>query len=93
MLVEEADDEVRVRVLDRGIGLDEQPGADLFEPFYRGEPPVPPPAASASASRSAAGSCTCSAGDLGTSARRRRAEFGFALPIAQDVDDMPLRPF
>ena len=65
VLVEEADDEVRVLVLDRGIGLDEQPGADLFEPFYRGERPVPRPAAWASASRSAAGSCTCSAGASG----------------------------
>ena len=37
VLVEEVEDEVRVLVLDRGIGIDEQAAADLFEPFYRGE--------------------------------------------------------
>jgi len=93
VLVEEADDEVRVLVLDRGIGLDEQPGADLFEPFYRGE-----------RARSTAGGvgiglavCRRIVNLLGGRiwARSRDdggAEFGFALPIAPDVDDLPLRP-
>ena len=91
--VEEGEDEVRVLVLDRGIGLDEQPTASLFEPFYRGE-----------TARSTAGGV-----GIGLAACRRivhllggriwarsrddaGAEFGFALPIAPDVDDMPLRP-
>ena len=91
--VEEGEDEVRVLVLDRGIGLDEHPTASLFEPFYRGE-----------TARSTAGGV-----GIGLAACRRivhllggriwarsrddvGAEFGFALPIAPDVDDMPLRP-
>ena len=91
--VEEGEDEVRVLVLDRGIGLDEQPTAGLFEPFYRGE-----------TARSTAGGV-----GIGLAACRRivhllggriwarsrddaGAEFGFALPIAPDVDDMPLHP-
>ena len=93
VLVEEVEDEVRVLVLDRGIGIDEQAAADLFEPFYRGE-----------VARSTAGGvgiglavCRRIVHLLGGRiwARSRDvggAEFGFALPIAQDVDEMPLRP-
>jgi signal transduction histidine kinase len=93
VLVEEGEDEVRVLVLDRGIGLDAHPTADLFEPFYRGE-----------TARSTAGGV-----GIGLAVCRRivhllggriwarprdggGAEVGFALPIAPDVDDMPLRP-
>jgi signal transduction histidine kinase len=92
VLVEEVEDEVRVLVLDRGIGIDEH-AADLFEPFYRGD-----------TARSTAGGvgigltvCRRIVHLLGGRiwARSRDgggAEFGFALPIAQDIDDMPLRP-
>ena len=93
VLVEEDEDEVRVLVLDRGIGLDEGTPDDLFEPFYRGD-----------TARSTAGGvgiglavCRRIVHQLGGRiwARSRDgggAEFGFALPIAPDVDDMPLRP-
>ena len=93
VLVEEADDEVRVLVLDRGIGLDEQPGADLFEPFYRGE------RARSTAGGVGIGLAVCRrivhllGGRIWARARDDGgSEFGFALPIAQDLDDMPLRP-
>jgi len=93
VLVEEVEEEVRVLVLDRGIGIDEQAAADLFEPFYRGE-----------RARSTAGGVGIGlavsrrivhllGGRIWARSRDDRgAEFGFALPIAQDVDDMPLRP-
>ena len=94
VLVEEADDEVRVLVLDRGIGLDEQPGADLFEPFYRGE------RARSTAGGVGIGLAVCRrvvhllGGRIWARSRDDGgSEFGFALPIAPDVDDMPLRPF
>ena len=93
VLVEESDDEVRVLVLDRGIGLDEQPGADLFEPFYRGE------RARSTAGGVGIGLAVCRrivnllGGRIWARSRDEGgAEFGFALPIAPDVDDMPLRP-
>jgi two-component system, OmpR family, sensor histidine kinase KdpD len=93
VLVEEADQEVRVLVLDRGIGLDEQVGADLFEPFYRGE------RARSTAGGVGIGLAVCRriahllGGRIWARARDEGgAEFGFALPIEQDVDDMPLRP-
>ena len=93
VLVEEANDEVRVLVLDRGIGLDGQVAADLFEPFYRGEK------ARSTAGGVGIGLAVCRrivnllGGRIWARARDEGgAEFGFALPIAQDVDDMPLRP-
>ena len=93
VLVEEADQEVRVLVLDRGIGLDEQAGADLFEPFYRGE------RARSTAGGVGIGLAVCRrivhllGGRIWARPRDEGgAEFGFALPISQDVDDMPLRP-
>ena len=93
VLVEEADDEVRVLILDRGIGLDEQPGADLFEPFYRGE------RARSTAGGVGIGLAVCRrivhllGGRIWARSRDDGgAEFGFGLPIAPDVDDMPLHP-
>ena len=93
VLVEEAKNEVSVLVLDRGIGLDEQPGADLFEPFHRGE------RARSTAGGVGIGLAVCRrivhllGGRIWARSRDDGgAEFGFALPIAPDVDDMPLRP-
>jgi two-component system sensor histidine kinase KdpD len=93
VLVEEVEDEVRVRVLDRGIGIDEQAAADLFEPFYRGE------RARSTAGGVGIGLAVCRrivsvlGGRIWTRSRDDGgAEFGFALPIAHDVDEMPIRP-
>ena len=93
VVIEEGDGEVRVRVLDRGIGLDDEAASELFEPFYR-----------SSAARSTAGGV-----GIGLAVCRRivdvlggriwalpraggGAEFGFALPIAPSGDESPLRP-
>ena len=87
------DQPVAANVLDRGIGLDEQAGANLFEPFYRGE------RARSTAGGVGIGLAVCRrivhllGGRIWARARDEGgAEFGFALPIAPDVDDMPLRP-
>jgi PAS domain S-box-containing protein len=93
VLVEEVEHEVHVVVLDRGIGLDEHTTADLFEPFYRSE------IARSTAGGVGIGLTVCRrivnllGGRIWARARDGGgAEFGFALPIATDVDDMPLRP-
>jgi two-component system sensor histidine kinase KdpD len=93
VLVEEVEDEVRVLVLDRGIGIDEQAAADLFEPFYRGE------RARSTAGGVGIGLAVCRrivnvlGGRIWTRSRDDGgAEFGFVLPIAHDVDEMPMRP-
>jgi PAS domain S-box-containing protein len=93
VLVDQDEDEVRVRVLDRGIGLDEHASADLFEPFYRSD------IARSTAGGVGIGLTVCRrivdllGGRVWARARDGGgAEFGFALPIAPDVDDMPLRP-
>ena len=93
VLVQEAEHEVHVLILDRGIGLDEQPGVDLFEPFYRGE------RARSTAGGVGIGLAVCRrivqllGGRIWARSRDEGgAEFGFALPIASDVDDMALRP-
>ena len=90
--VEEAEEEVRVLVLDRGIGLDERPTDDLFEPFYEVRQP-----STAGGVGIGLAACRRIVDVLGGRiwARSRDdagAEFGFALPIAPVIDDMPLRP-
>jgi PAS domain S-box-containing protein len=93
VLVEEVEHEVQVVVLDRGIGLDEQTTADVFEPFFRSE------IARSTAGGIGIGLTVCRrivdllGGRIWARARDGGgAEIGFALPIMTDVDDMPLRP-
>jgi two-component system sensor histidine kinase KdpD len=84
----EADDEAQVRVLDRGLGLDDADTERLFSPFYR----------SAEAQRTASGLglglpvCDRIVRALGGrmwAAPRDGggAEFGFALPLAPGATD------
>ena len=81
--LETVDDEARVRVLDRGLGLDDADPARLFSAFYR----------SSEAQRTASGLglglpvcdriVTALGGRMWAKAREGRgAEFGFALPLA-----------
>jgi PAS domain S-box-containing protein len=81
--LETVDDEARVRVLDRGLGLDDADPARLFSPFYR----------SSEAQRTASGLglglpvcdriVTALGGRMWAKAREGGgAEFGFALPLA-----------
>jgi len=93
VFVEQVKDEVHVKVLDRGIGLDNHPTADPFEPFYRSE------VARSTAGGVGIGLTVCRrivdllSGRIWARSREDGgAEFGFALPIAPDVDDMALRP-
>ncbi len=81
--LETVDDEARVRVLDRGLGLDDADPARLFTPFYR----------STEAQRTASGLglglpvcdriVTALGGRMWAKGREGGgAEFGFALPLA-----------
>ncbi len=82
------DDEARVRVMDRGLGLDDADLARLFSPFYR----------SSEAQRTASGLglglpvcdriVTALGGRMWAKAREGGgAEFGFALPLAPAPGD------
>jgi PAS domain S-box-containing protein len=84
--MEVLDDEVRIDVLDRGIGLDGE--ANPFEPFYRSEP------ARRTADGLGIGLALCRLivealhGRIWAEPRDGGgARVGFALPIAHDVDD------
>jgi PAS domain S-box-containing protein len=83
VVLETADDEARVRVLDRGLGLDDADPGRLFSPFYR----------STEAQRTASGLglglpvcdriVTALGGRMWATPRDGGgAEFGFALPLA-----------
>ncbi|HEY0444135.1 MAG TPA: ATP-binding protein [Candidatus Limnocylindrales bacterium] len=85
--LEEAQDEVVVRVLDRGRGFQSNEADDLFELFYRS------PATAAQASGAGIGLFVCRR--LITAMRGRiwarpraggGAEFGFALPLCDDAE-------
>ncbi|HEY0442673.1 MAG TPA: ATP-binding protein, partial [Candidatus Limnocylindrales bacterium] len=85
--LEEAQDEVVVRVLDRGRGFQSNEADDLFELFYRS------PATAAQASGAGIGLFVCRR--LITAMRGRiwarpraggGAEFGFALPLYDDAE-------
>jgi PAS domain S-box-containing protein len=93
VVVEEGEGEVRVRVLDRGIGLDDESAPELFEPFYRSN------AARSTASGVGIGLAVCQrivdvlGGRIWALPREGGgAEFGFALPISPGGDESPLRP-
>jgi signal transduction histidine kinase len=83
-----AGEEVRVEVLDRGIGLDGDALVSLFEPFYRSEP------ARKSADGLGIGLALCQlivealGGSIWARARDGGgAEVGFALPVARELDE------
>jgi signal transduction histidine kinase len=86
--LETVDDEARVRVLDRGLGLDDVDPARLFSPFYR----------SSDAQRTASGLglglpvchriVTALGGRMWAAPRDGGgAEFGFALPLAPAIGE------
>ena len=94
VVVELVDDEVMVRVLDRGIGLEGQAARHLFEPFYRSD------AARSTAGGVGIGLAVCRrivdvlGGRIWAAPRDGGgAEFGFALAISPSGDEAPLRPF
>ncbi len=97
VLVEAGDDEVSVRVLDRGRGLSEREAARVFEPFYRGSETA------RMASGVGIGLFVCQrlveamGGRIWTRPRDGGgSEFGFALPVwpmdAEDDDDFSAVP-
>jgi PAS domain S-box-containing protein len=82
------DNEVRVEVLDRGIGLEGDALDSLFEPFYRSE------SARKSADGLGIGLALCQlivaalGGNIWARARAGGgAEVGFALPVASETDE------
>ena len=88
VMLETDDDEARVRVLDRGLGLDDADPARLFSPFYR----------SSEAQRTASGLglglpvcdriVTALGGRMWAAPRDGGgAEFGFALPLASALGE------
>jgi PAS domain S-box-containing protein len=86
--LETVDDEARVRVLDRGLGLDDADPARLFSPFYRSSE------AQRTASGLGLGLPVCDrivkalGGRMWAKARDGGgAEFGFALPLAPPPGD------
>lgn len=94
VVVEAADDEVVVRVLDRGRGLSGDESARVFEPFYRGAETA------STASGVGIGLFVCQrlveamGGRIWTHPRDGGgSEFGFALPVwPMDADDEELPP-
>jgi two-component system sensor histidine kinase MprB len=82
------DDEAQVRVLDRGLGLDDADADRLFSPFYRS------PEAQATAGGLGLGLPVCDrivralGGRMWAAPREGGgAEFGFALPLAPGATD------
>jgi K+-sensing histidine kinase KdpD len=95
ILVEPGEDEVIVRVLDRGRGLSEREAARVFEPFYRGSETAQ------MATGVGIGLFVCQrlieamGGRIWTRPRDGGgSEFGFALPVwpMEADDDLPMVP-
>ena len=87
IVVEQEGGEIRVRVLDEGIGLADESTDRLFELFYRS------PGATRQASGAGIGLFVCrqlieSMGGRIWARRRegRGSEFGFALPVLEEID-------
>jgi two-component system sensor histidine kinase VicK len=85
--VEQEGGEIRVKVLDEGIGLADESTERLFELFYRS------PGATRQASGAGIGLFVCrqlieSMGGRIWARRRegRGSEFGFALPVLEETD-------